>query len=83
VTDLHTLLISFDISQFIIKTIGEAIGITNLKDDVASIFACDVEYRLREIAQEAIKFMRHAHRQYLTSDDVNNALRLRNIEVCI
>jgi transcription initiation factor TFIID subunit 6 len=57
------------------------VGISNLRDDVADLFASDVEYRLREIAQEAIKFMRHARRQHLTSDDVNNALRLRNIEV--
>lgn len=33
------------------------------------------------LLQEASKFMRHARRGYLTTDDVNHALRLRNVEV--
>lgn len=30
--------------------------------------------------QESLKFMRHAKREVLTTDDVNAALRLRNVE---
>jgi len=59
----------------------ESIGIENLSNEVASAMAPDVEYRVREIAQEAIKFMKHSKRQKLTTEDVNNALRLRNVEV--
>lgn len=31
--------------------------------------------------QEALKFAKHAKRLKLTAEDINNALRLRNIEV--
>lgn len=31
--------------------------------------------------QEAIKFMRHSKRERMTTEDINNALRLRNVEV--
>lgn len=34
-----------------IKIIGEAVGVTNLPDEVAAAMASDVEYRIREITQ--------------------------------
>ena len=43
-------------------------------------FAPDVEYRLRDIIQEALKFMAHGRRQRLSTEDINHALRLRNCE---
>ncbi|KAI8148420.1 transcription initiation factor TFIID subunit 6 [Fennellomyces sp. T-0311] len=63
-----------------IKNIGESLGITNLKDDVATALAQDVEYRVHELIQEATKFMRHSKRSKLSVDDVNSALRLKNVE---
>ncbi|KAF9904163.1 hypothetical protein BX616_001384 [Lobosporangium transversale] len=63
-----------------IKDIAESVGIPNLKDDVANSLAQDVEYRIHEIVQEAMKFMRHGKRTKLTVDDINNALRVRNVE---
>ncbi|KAG0343586.1 hypothetical protein BG004_005194 [Podila humilis] len=60
--------------------IAESVGIPNLKDDVATSLAQDVEYRIHEIVQEAMKFMRHGKRTKLTVDDINNALRVRNVE---
>ncbi|KAG0227611.1 hypothetical protein BGW41_003720 [Actinomortierella wolfii] len=63
-----------------IKDIAESVGIPNLKDDVANALAQDVEYRIHEIVQEAMKFMRHSKRTKLTVDDINNALRVRNVE---
>jgi len=63
-----------------IKVIAESVGIENLNNDVATGLASDVEYRLREIIQEAMKFMRHSKREKLTTEDINNALRLRNVE---
>ncbi|KYR01993.1 TATA-binding protein-associated-factor [Tieghemostelium lacteum] len=64
-----------------IKIIGETAGIANISDEIASQLASDVEYRIREIAQEAIKFMKHSKRETMTTDDINNALRLRNIDM--
>ncbi|KAK3831106.1 MAG: transcription initiation factor TFIID subunit 6 [Linnemannia gamsii] len=63
-----------------IKDIAESVGIPNLKDDVATSLAQDVEYRIHEVVQEAMKFMRHGKRTKLTVDDINNALRVRNVE---
>lgn len=63
-----------------IEVIAQSIGINNLSQDVAQALAPDVEYRLREIMQEAIKCMRHSKRTILTTADVNSALSLRNVE---
>ncbi|KAL3851166.1 hypothetical protein ACJIZ3_013048 [Penstemon smallii] len=63
-----------------IEVIAQSIGITNLCPDVLPALAADVEYRVREIMQEAIKCMRHSRRTTLTTDDVDSALGLRNVE---
>ncbi|KAI8070980.1 transcription initiation factor TFIID subunit 6 [Gongronella butleri] len=63
-----------------IKSIGESLGITNLKDDVAVALGQDVDYRMQELIQEATKFMRHSKRSKLTVDDINAALRVKNVE---
>ncbi|KAI3920418.1 hypothetical protein MKX01_000757 [Papaver californicum] len=63
-----------------IEVIAQSIGINNLSPDVALVLAPDVEYRVREIMQEAIKCMRHSKRTILTADDVDSALKLRNVE---
>eukprot|EP00698_Gefionella_okellyi_P004198 TRINITY_DN13910_c0_g1_i1.p1 TRINITY_DN13910_c0_g1~~TRINITY_DN13910_c0_g1_i1.p1 ORF type:complete len:436 (+),score=98.10 TRINITY_DN13910_c0_g1_i1:47-1354(+) len=64
----------------LVKVIAESSGIANLPDDLAAALAADVEYRAREIVQEAVKFRNHAKRKVLMPDDVNMALRLLNIE---
>ncbi|KAG9299549.1 hypothetical protein G9A89_020720 [Geosiphon pyriformis] len=67
-------------SKEAIKNTAEVVGISNLKDNVASLLADDVEYRINEIIQEATKFMHHSKRTKLTGEDINNALRIRNVE---
>ncbi|KAL3508432.1 hypothetical protein ACH5RR_027833 [Cinchona calisaya] len=63
-----------------IEVISQTLGINNLSSDVLSALASDVEYRVREIMQESIKCMRHSKRTTLTSEDVDSALTLRNVE---
>ncbi|CAL5080646.1 unnamed protein product [Urochloa decumbens] len=63
-----------------IEVIAQSVGIPSLGLDVSAALGPDVEYRLREIMQEAIKCMRHAKRTVLSADDVNSALSLRNVE---
>ncbi|KAI8584684.1 hypothetical protein K450DRAFT_217495 [Umbelopsis ramanniana AG] len=63
-----------------VRSIAESCGITNPKDDYCTALAHDVDYRLQEIIQEATKFMRHSKRSRLTVDDINAALRVRNVE---
>ncbi|CAK7349063.1 unnamed protein product [Dovyalis caffra] len=63
-----------------IEVIAQSIGIANLSEDVALALAPDVEFRTRQIMQEAIKCMRHSKRTTLTKDDVDGALNLTNVE---
>ena len=63
-----------------IKTMGESVGITTLNDDAATRLAEDLEYRVKEVIQEAVKFMRHSKRRRLTCADIDQALRVKNIE---
>ncbi|XVE50749.1 hypothetical protein DITRI_Ditri01bG0188300 [Diplodiscus trichospermus] len=69
-----------DVPKEAIEVVAQSIGITNLSPEVAGALAPDVEYRVREIMQEAIKCMRHSRRTVLTADDVDSALKLRNVE---
>ncbi|KAI9337365.1 hypothetical protein DFJ73DRAFT_849170, partial [Zopfochytrium polystomum] len=62
-----------------IHAITESVGIV-LKDAAASALLSDVEYRLREIVHEAKKFMRHSKRTQLKTEDINHALRVKNVE---
>ncbi|KAL6570821.1 Transcription initiation factor TFIID subunit 6 [Orobanche gracilis] len=63
-----------------IEVIAQSVGISNLSPDVLPALAADVEYRLREIMQEAIKCMRHSRRTTLSTDDLDSALSMRNVE---
>ncbi|KAK1353657.1 transcription initiation factor TFIID subunit 6-like [Heracleum sosnowskyi] len=63
-----------------VEVIAQSIGINNLTPDAALALAPDVEYRMREIMQEAIKCMHHSRRTTLTTDDIDSALKLRNVE---
>ncbi|KAL9457407.1 hypothetical protein AB3S75_006454 [Citrus x aurantiifolia] len=63
-----------------VEVIAQSIGISNFSTDAALALAPDVEYRIREVMQEAIKCMRHSRRTTLTTDDVDEALKLRNVE---
>ena len=50
-----------------VQTIAEAFGIV-ISDDVAKAFAPDVEYRLRDIIQEASKCTKRSRRTVLTTE---------------
>jgi transcription initiation factor TFIID subunit 6 len=63
-----------------ILTVASSLGIDNLDPVLAGALGPDVEYRLREIIQEAIKFMKHSKRETLTCSDVTHALALHNVE---
>ncbi|EJD50470.1 TAF-domain-containing protein [Auricularia subglabra TFB-10046 SS5] len=63
-----------------IRDIAEAMGISTLPDGVASALASDVEYRIHQIVEEAARFMRHSRRTTLTTGDIDQALRVLNIE---
>ena len=64
-----------------IKDVADALGIVTLSADAAKQLAMDVEYRIQEVVQEALKFMRHSKRTVLSTADISNALKTLNIEV--
>jgi len=64
-----------------IKDVADSLGIQTLSADATKQLAMDVEYRIQEVVQEALKFMRHSKRTILTPTDISNALRTLNIEV--
>ncbi|RIB15851.1 TATA box binding protein associated factor-domain-containing protein [Gigaspora rosea] len=63
-----------------IKNTVYSIGITNLKDNAADALALDAKYRIHKIIQEVNKFMCHSKRTKLTGEDINNALRVINVD---
>lgn len=67
-----------------IHTIANAVGIPSdqVSDDIAQSLASDAEYRIREIIQDAAKFMKHGKRNVLKCEDVNLALSMKNVQVC-
>ncbi|XP_033962107.1 TAF6-like RNA polymerase II p300/CBP-associated factor-associated factor 65 kDa subunit 6L [Pseudochaenichthys georgianus] len=71
-----------EVSRDSVKLMAESSGV-ELGDDVATLLAEDVCYRLREATQSSSQFMRHAKRRKLTVEDFNRALRWSNVEaVC-
>lgn len=66
--------------QDTVKDVAESLGLENINDDVLKALAMDVEYRILEIIEQAVKFKRHSKRDTLTTDDVSKALRVLNVE---
>lgn len=62
------------------KVIAESIGVGTLPDDAAKELADDISYKLKQIVQDAAKFMHHSKRQKLSINDVDHSLKTRNIE---
>ncbi|XP_075235997.1 TBP-associated factor 6 isoform X2 [Lycorma delicatula] len=62
------------------KSVAESIGIGNLPDEAAKDLADDISYRLKHVIQDAAKFMHQSKRQKLIPADIDNALKVKNIE---
>ncbi|XP_035899372.1 transcription initiation factor TFIID subunit 6-like isoform X2 [Anopheles stephensi] len=62
------------------KVIAESIGVGSLPDDAAKELADDVSFKLKQIVQDAVKFMHHSKRMKLSIADVDHSLKVRNIE---
>ncbi|KAI4201385.1 MAG: hypothetical protein LQ350_003304 [Teloschistes chrysophthalmus] len=63
-----------------IKDVAESLGIASLNDDVLSGLSMDIECRIREVLEEALKFVRHSKRTNLTTQDISQALKVLNVE---
>lgn len=63
-----------------IRIMAESVGIAGLAEEPCKRLSEDLEYRLKELVQNAIKFSRHCKRRKLTCADFDHALKLKNIE---
>lgn len=63
-----------------VRDVAESVGIASLADNVVDELARDVDYRLAQVLEEALKFMRHSKRTTLSTQDVSNALKVLNVE---
>ncbi|RMZ83984.1 hypothetical protein DV737_g1279, partial [Chaetothyriales sp. CBS 132003] len=68
------------ILDYTVKDIAESVGIINLNKEVQYSLCRDVEYRTTQVLEQAIKFMRHARRTVLWSQDISQALRVLDCE---
>ena len=63
-----------------IRDWAEAVGIPNCDNDVVDALCGDVEFRISQILEEALKSMRHSKRNVLHTQDISIALRALDIE---
>ncbi|EDO48592.1 predicted protein [Nematostella vectensis] len=63
-----------------VRLYAEVIGVTKLEDNLARSLAEDVTYRVRHLLQTAQQFMKHGKRRRMTTEDLNRAMQLTNVE---
>ncbi|KAF2826824.1 TAF-domain-containing protein [Ophiobolus disseminans] len=63
-----------------VRDVAESVGIASLADNVVEELARDVDFRLAQVLEEAMKFMRHGKRTMLSTHDISHALKVLNVE---
>lgn len=63
-----------------IRDVAESIGLGSLSGEVVDHLTRDVEFRIAQILDEALKSMRHSKRTTLFTQDITRALRVLDIE---
>lgn len=63
-----------------LRVVAQSVGVDTLSDACVRELLPEVELRVREVVQDALKFQAHAKRAQLSAADVNRALQTRNLE---
>lgn len=71
---------SLNLSIESMKTIAESVGVAGLSDSAAKELGDEINFRLKTVVQDAAKFMHHGKRKRLSTADIDQALKIKNIE---
>lgn len=77
VKDLH---VEGAYTNEVVKTILESAGYDKPPDDVLQYLAETITFRIKQIVQESAKFQNKSKRKQLKTADIDNALRVKNVE---
>lgn len=72
-----------NLTPALVQALADTLDFGALSSDAAESLAPHLEVRLREIIQDALKFMRRSKRHTLSPDDINSALIAKSKEVSI
>jgi transcription initiation factor TFIID subunit 6 len=65
-----------------LRVVAQSLGIEELSDACVRELLPEVELRVRQVVQDALKFQRHSKKPQLATTHVNQALQARRVEVC-
>jgi transcription initiation factor TFIID subunit 6 len=63
-----------------VKDVAESVGISSLNPETVRTVSQEVEYRLGQVINEALRFMHHSKRTILGTQDISQALACLNVE---
>ncbi|KAF4031358.1 TAF6 C-terminal HEAT repeat domain [Phytophthora infestans] len=63
-----------------LQVVAQSLGLDDISDECVCELLPEVELRVRQVVQDALKFQRHSRRPQLDPTHVNQALQARNLE---